>query len=664
MAALPASASGSLTLEVWLGPMEGIRCSRNLDTDPCVVRMGRRPGDEKSGVKNDLVLGDSERISGRHAELRASGGILFLKDLKSTNGTYASGRRVSGEVEIQENEVFLLSTTPIQVTLSGKGRSPAESEIPAGELGATASLQKMLAAVRASARRRKDNFADTRHLADALLRGADPAVEGILESAGLAPKKALEELWGQALFHGRREWVFRFLDAPVESPKPSEPVLTTRVNAIFGAAARQLSGLGESEAAARVSEALLALLLDSPGPVGAWLAEHGVTAPAEKTEPQRSRASRTERIHADDDETLERRPPAPQPVKPRPARPAPASTAPEPRPTAPPPAAPPPEPPPAAAPAVATVPVPAVPQPPAAPVATPQAASTGDVVLDQRARAIALEIEEATILYRFSTPEDRRSAIKTVVTRALAAVAPENRTRILSQIRVQFPVIAAPPVEVSADVPRLLRRIEELEKQVTELSAARAPAEKPAPAALDASWQGILSPGPVERGAPAEVAVLKELVEFARRLEKFLLGLIQSVTMPGNATASFRLGAYRYSLESILTAMRQGKSFDRERLPEYLRELERWQVAILAGHHKSAGVWFGQFWGKVGPAAIEASAARPATWKLQGGAVDFWNRYREAVKGLDAEVVQDQVLQVAYRVAQEEFDKLTKRRAQ
>jgi hypothetical protein len=524
----------------------------------------------------------------------------------------------------------------------------------------------MLAAVRASARRRKDNFADTRHLADALLRGADPAVEGALESAGLSAEKALEELWGQALFHGRREWVFRFLDAPVESPKPSEPVLTTRVNAIFGAAARQMSGLGESAAAARVSEILLALLLDSPGPVGAWLAEHGVTAPAEKTEPQRSRASRTERIHTDDDETLERRPPAMEPpVKERPARPAPAAKAPEAPP--PPPAAPPPEPPPAAAPAARvapTAPMPAVSAPPAASAPAPLAASTGDVVLDQRARAIALEIEEATILYRFSTPEDRRSAIKTVVTRALAAVAPENRTRILSQIRVQFPVIAAPPVEVSADVPRLLRRIEELEQQVTELSAARAPAATPAPSSLDASWQDVLSPGPAGKGAPAEVAVLKELVEFARRLEKFLLGLIQSVTMPGNATASFRLGAYRYSLESILTAMRQGKSFDRERLPEYLRELERWQVAILAGHHKSAGVWFGQFWGKVGPAAIEASAARPASWKLQGGAVDFWNRYREAVKGLDAEVVQDQVLQVAYRVAQEEFDKLTKRRAQ
>jgi hypothetical protein len=298
------------------------------------------------------------------------------------------------------------------------------------------------------------------------------------------------------------------------------------------------------------------------------------------------------------------------------------------------------------------------PKPPSpVPVLVPQPYTTGDVVLDQRARAIALQLEEACTLYRFSTAEDRRAALKQVVQREIAAVAPENRARILEQIRLQFPVIGAVAPEVPTEVPRLQQRIEELERRVRE-SKPRALEKAVVPAPREGSWQPAFAQGPLDPAAPAELRVLHEIVDFASKMEMFLLGLIQSVTMPGNVTGTFRLPSHRNTLGSVLSAIRQGKSFDADKVPDYLREIERWQVAILAAYHESTRVWFDKLWKKASPAAIEASTARSATWKMRGDAGDWWNRYKEVVKGLSPDVVQDQVLQTAYRLALDEFEKL------
>src|SRR5262245_63665569 len=125
---------------------------------------------------------------------------------------------------------------------------------------------------------------------------------------------------------------------------------------------------------------------------------------------------------------------------------------------------------------------------------------------------------------------------------------------------------------------------------------------------------------------------------------------------------SFRLPGRRYTLEGLLSALEQGKPVDTKNLSDYLRELERWQVAILAAHHESARVWFEKHWKRVSPAAIENSTEKGGAWKIRGEAAEWWSRYKESVKGLSPDVVQDQVLQATFRLAQEEFDKLSKRR--
>src|SRR5262249_12544420 len=148
-------------------------------------------------------------------------------------------------------------------------------------------------------------------------------------------------------------------------------------------------------------------------------------------------------------------------------------------------------------------------------------------------------------------------------------------------------------------------------------------------------WKAILSDEPPDgKHTDPNLRVLREIVAAARRTERFLLGVVQGVTMPGSETASFKLPAHPYTLGVIFSSLEQGKEPDPKAVSDYLRDLERWQVAILAGHHESARVWFEKFWKKVAPAAIEGMAAKAGGWKLGSGAAELWNRYKDAVEGL------------------------------
>lgn len=646
------AAAKALALEVWLGPMEGESFSAATDGGSVLIRVGRRRADEKRGLKNDLVLAEGDGVSGFHAEVRLSGGTIRLKDLNSTNGTFVVTKRVSGDVEIEPGEIFMLSTTALQAFLEELPSPPVPSDT---EIAATASFAKILAGVLGSARRHHDAFVDTRHLLDALARSKNAAVVKALESAGTSPERALDALWGGSLFSGEREWMRRFLAAPAETtgaaPAPvGEPPLSVRVRAIFGSARKRLAGYPPAEAETAAPGALLTALLQSGrGPVVEWLAEQGVepiALPAERR-PTARKTSRVEKVTealATAGERTQRTAPGDATSR-RPGRAEPPG---EPAPTA-------------------SVPrlsdrVVAAHASAAMPVFT-----TGDVVLDQRARAIATELEEAAAVYRFSTAEDRRSVLKAVVNKALASVAPANRTRILSQIRLQFPIADVPaPPPAAEDAGKLKARIRELERQVEELRAETAgkPGKRAAAPAGSIDWGAILSEEPPEgKHADTSLRVLRELVLSARRTERFLLGVIQGVTMPGSETASFKLPAHRYTLGAIFSLLEQGKEPDGKGVAEYLRDLERWQVAILAGHHDGARLWFEKFWKKVAPSAIEGTAAKSGGWKLGGGAAELWNRYKDAVEGLSPDVVQDQVLKAAYRLAQEEYDRMTKGRS-
>jgi len=642
-------ATRALSAEVWLGPMEGESYTAEVAGGTALIRIGRRRADEKRGAKNDLVLAEGDGVSGFHAEVRLSGGAIRLKDLNSTNGTFAANKRVAGEVVLRPGEVFLLSTTPLQAFLEELPAPPVPSE---ADLAAFPGFAKLLAAVRGSASRHRDGFVDTRHLLDALARSKNAAVLKALEDAGLTGEKVLDRLWSGRFFEGTHEWLRRFLaPAPEAAPAPAaaggEPPLSLRVREIFGKARARVTGYPASEAEQHVPGALLtALLLAGRGPVSAWLNDLGaepVALPPERRPTQRktSRVAKATPAPAVADDTVRRD--EPEITAWRPSRGDAAGDA-------------------AVEAAVAAA---ARPQPggaaPPMPVFT-----TGDVVLDRRAREIAAELEETSVVYRFSTPEDRRSVLKAVVEKALASVSPGNRTSILNQIRLQFPIADVPqPPAPTEDAAKLKARIRELEKQVGDLRAAsrEKPDKREAPGG-GVDWRALLAEEPPPgRHADAALAALREIVASVRRTERFVLGIVQGVTMPGSETMTFKLPGQRYTLASIFSQLEQGKEPDVKGLAEYLRDLERWQVAVLAGHHESGRLWFEKFWKKVAPAAIEAAAAKAGGWKLGGGAADLWNRYKDAVEGLSPDVAQDQVLKAAYRLAQEEYERMTKGRS-
>ena len=628
--------------------MEGESFSVSSAGGSAAIRVGRRRADEKRGLKNDLVLAEGDGVSGFHAEVLLSGGAIHVKDLNSTNGTFIGNKRVSGELEVAPGEIFMLSTTPLQAFLEELASPPVPS---AEDLVSAPAMQKMLAAARGSARRHRDGFADSRHLLDALARSRSPAVAKAFAAAGSSPEEALDALWSGGLFTGDHDWLKRFLAPPSASSAAAtqggEPPVSVRVREIFGNARARLAGLPAAEAEQQAAGALLAALLQSGrGPVAAWLARRGlqpaavpaVRRPTSRKTSHAEKATETQGV-ATAAEVARKAEAAAEATTRRPPRPEPEST-------------------PATAPAARLS--------AEMSLGEQRVLSTGDVVLDRRARAIAAELEETEAVYRFSTPEDRRSVLKSVVNKALASVAPENRTRILNQIRVQFPVADVPRQPLAADeTSRLQLRIRELEKQMEALQAAAPPRpEKRAAPEAAFDWRAILAENPpAGRHADANLRVLRELVGSARRTERFLLGVIQGVTMPGSETASFKLPAQRYTLGAIFSLLEQGKEPDGKVVAEYLRDLERWQVAILAGHHESARLWFEKFWKKVAPSAIETAAAKSGGWKLGGGAADLWNRYKDAVEGLSPDVVQDQVLKAAYRFAQEEFERMTKGRS-
>ena len=646
----PTRAGGrALSAEVWLGPMEGESFSVEPAAEGAVIRIGRRRADEKRGAKNDLVLAEGDGVSGFHAEVKLSGGAIRLKDLNSTNGTFAANKRVTGEVAVQPGEVFLLSTTPLQAFMEALPAPPVPSE---ADLASSTPLVKLLAAVRGSASRHRDGFVDTRHLLDALARSKNAAVGKALEDAGLTQEKLLDRLWSGRLFEGKHEWLRRFLApsseaAPAPAAAGGEPPLSLRVRELFGKARARVAGYAAPEAEQQVPGALLTALLQAGrGPVSAWLNELGV-APvmlaAERRPSQRktSRVAKPAPAPAAAEETA-RREEGPEITAWRPSRGAAADEA-------------------AVEAAVAAA---ARPQPAAAAAPLP-VFTTGDVVLDRRARAIAAELEETSIAYRFSTPEDRRAVLKAVVEKALASVAPGNRTSILNQIRLQFPIADVPaPPPVAEDTAKLKARIRELEKQVADArSGAREKPEKREAPTAGVDWRALLAEEPPGRHADPTLAALREIVASVRRTERFVLGIVQGVTMPGSETMTFKLPGQRYTLASIFSNLEQGKDPDIKSLAEYLRDLERWQVAVLAGHHESSRLWFEKFWKKVAPAAIEAAAAKSGGWKLGSAAADLWNRYKDAVEGLSPDVAQDQVLKAAYRFAQEEYERMTKGRS-
>ena len=75
----------------------------------------RPPFELGRGNEADIVLSDPE-VSRRHARFESHNGVVYVEDLKSRNGTFLNGRRVSEAIEIREGDEIDVGTTRLVVT--------------------------------------------------------------------------------------------------------------------------------------------------------------------------------------------------------------------------------------------------------------------------------------------------------------------------------------------------------------------------------------------------------------------------------------------------------------------------------------------------------------------------------------------------------------------
>src|SRR3712207_793760 len=60
---------------------------------------------------SDIVLKNDDYASGRHARLTRHGGLLYVEDVDSTNGTFVNGRKTVGATPLRHGDTLRIGST-------------------------------------------------------------------------------------------------------------------------------------------------------------------------------------------------------------------------------------------------------------------------------------------------------------------------------------------------------------------------------------------------------------------------------------------------------------------------------------------------------------------------------------------------------------------------
>lgn len=66
--------------------------------------------------ESDIVLKSDDYASGRHARLTRHGGLLYIEDADSTNGTYVNDRKTVGATPLREGDIVRVGSTTFRYT--------------------------------------------------------------------------------------------------------------------------------------------------------------------------------------------------------------------------------------------------------------------------------------------------------------------------------------------------------------------------------------------------------------------------------------------------------------------------------------------------------------------------------------------------------------------
>ncbi|CAA9409338.1 MAG: hypothetical protein AVDCRST_MAG01-01-1514 [uncultured Rubrobacteraceae bacterium] len=77
------------------------------------TRFDLRDGETSVGRSStsDVVLKSDDYASGRHAQLTRHGGLLYVEDLGSTNGTFVNGRKTVGATPVRNGDNVRIGST-------------------------------------------------------------------------------------------------------------------------------------------------------------------------------------------------------------------------------------------------------------------------------------------------------------------------------------------------------------------------------------------------------------------------------------------------------------------------------------------------------------------------------------------------------------------------
>ena len=60
---------------------------------------------------SDIILKNDDYASGRHARLTRHGGLLYVEDMGSTNGTFVNGRKAVGATPLRHGDTVRIGST-------------------------------------------------------------------------------------------------------------------------------------------------------------------------------------------------------------------------------------------------------------------------------------------------------------------------------------------------------------------------------------------------------------------------------------------------------------------------------------------------------------------------------------------------------------------------
>jgi pSer/pThr/pTyr-binding forkhead associated (FHA) protein len=64
-----------------------------------------------------VVIDDDSEVSSRNSVLSAEGGLLFVDDLGSTNGTAVNGSPIAGRRRVGDGDLILVGRTELRLTV-------------------------------------------------------------------------------------------------------------------------------------------------------------------------------------------------------------------------------------------------------------------------------------------------------------------------------------------------------------------------------------------------------------------------------------------------------------------------------------------------------------------------------------------------------------------